>query len=149
VKVRGLGPGDRVAIRDLLDGSGLPTTDLDQATIRFLGYRDEAGLAGVVGVELFGGVGLLRSLAVRSDLRGSGLGVALVEAAERLAVQQGALELFLLTTTAEPFFGRRGYARRDRASAPASIRETTEFTSICPSSAAFMSKAVASPPHRL
>lgn len=142
-----LGQEHAAEIRVLLEASGLPTGDIEQRNIRFLGSRDDHGLAAVVGLELFGTVGLLRSLAVRSDLRGSGLGGALVGAAEEVAVQQGVVDLFLLTTTAEPFFGKRGYSRQDRGAAPAPIRGTPEFTDLCPSSAAFMAKHIPAQPH--
>ncbi len=137
-----LGREDAAAIRDLLEASGLPTGDIEQRAIRFLGSRDDHGLAAVVGLELFGKVGLLRSLAVRPDIRGTGLGGTLVGAAEELSAQHGIVELFLLTTTAEPFFGKRGYSRHDRGSAPAPIRDTPEFSDLCPSTAAFMAKHI-------
>ncbi|HSR91009.1 MAG TPA: arsenic resistance N-acetyltransferase ArsN2 [Gemmatimonadales bacterium] len=142
-----LGREDAAAIRNLLEASGLPTGDIEQRAIRFLGSRDDHGLAAVVGLELFGKVGLLRSLAVRADVRGAGWGGMLVGAAEELAAQQGTVELFLLTTTAEPFFGKRGYSRHDRGSAPAPIRDTPEFADLCPSTAAFMAKHIAAQPH--
>jgi amino-acid N-acetyltransferase len=100
----------------------------------------------VVGLELFGETGLLRSLAVRRDLRGAGFGGRLVQAAEDAAMNQGATNLFLLTTTAEAFFGSRGYERCDRVTAPPAIKATAEFTSLCPSSAAFMRKYLAARP---
>jgi len=147
VIVRTLGREDAAAIRALLEASGLPTGDIEQRTILFLGSRDDHGLAAVVGLELFGKVGLLRSLAVRPEIRGTGLGGTLVDAAEELASQQGIVDLFLLTTTAEPFFGKRGYSRHDRDSAPAPIRDTPEFSDLCPSTAAFMAKPITAQPH--
>ena len=140
MRVQELGPSDGPSIRSLVEASGLPSGDLDQPHIRFLGSRDEAGLAGVVGLELFGETGLLRSLAVRSDLRGVGLGGQLVRAAEDAAISQGATNLFILTTTAETFFGRRGYAQSERVTSPPVILPTAELTSNCPPSAAFIRK---------
>ena len=94
----------------------------------------------MVGLELFGEVALLRSLAVASSRRGSGLGSRLVAHAERHARDQGVQSLFLLTTTAEKFFLRRGYTRIPRDEAPAAIKGTREFSGICPASSAFMVK---------
>jgi amino-acid N-acetyltransferase len=126
-------------VRSLLDGNGLHTSDLT-AEVRLLGERDGEGLAGVVGLEARGHVGLLRSLAVRANRRGTGLGSDLVAALEALAARDGITELYLLTTTAEAFFARRGYRRLPREAAPAGIRETVEFSSLCPASSAFMAK---------
>lgn len=61
-------------------------------------------------------------------------------AAEARARSHGVQQLCLLTTTAERFFERLGYERADREAAPTAIRGTSEFTSLCPASAAFMRK---------
>ena len=96
--------------------------------------------AGLVGLEMFGDVALLRSLVVAEPLRGSGAGSALLEYAERHARSRGVKVVYLLTTTAEAFFTGRGYGHAARDSAPAAIRETREFSVLCPSSSAFMCK---------
>lgn len=140
VTVRALVGADRPSVRALLEANGLPTADLQEDTIRLLGLQDGNGLAGVVGLELHDEVALLRSLAVRSDLRGTGVGSSLVQAAEQAAGRSGVRQVFLLTTTAESFFSRRGYTRHDRAAAPNAIKGTAEFASLCPASAAFMVK---------
>ena len=136
-----LGADELPEVTALLGANGLPTADLS-AAIRFLGVRDGDGLEGVVGVERHGELGLLRSLAVRQDRRESGLGSALVLEVERLAAAEGVGALYLLTTTAEPFFSRRGYSRIGRDSVPMAIRETSEFALVCPSTAAVMQKAL-------
>ena len=129
---------DGAEVRALLEGCQLPVADLAVARPVLLGLRDGEGLRGVVGVELLGSVGLLRSLAVRPDQRGAGLGQRLTDAAEAWAALRGIRQLFLLTTTAAPFFARRGYVVIDRALVPAEIRTTTEFAGVCPSSAVVM-----------
>ncbi|HXI21293.1 MAG TPA: hypothetical protein VNH46_09420, partial [Gemmatimonadales bacterium] len=58
---------------------------------------------------------------------------------------RGIVDLYLLTSTAEPFFGRRGYRVADRGAAPEAIRRTAEFASLCPSSCAFMHKRIGGP----
>jgi amino-acid N-acetyltransferase len=143
VNITTVGADELAAVTALLGANGLPTADL-APTIALFGVRDTSGLEGVVGIEACGPVGLLRSLAVRADRRHGGLGSALVLEAERIAAAQGLKALYLLTTTAEPFFARRGYVRLSRDEAPAGIRGTSEFTSVCPSSAAFMKKELLS-----
>ena len=87
--VRAADGGDRAALRALLAASALPVADLDGAAIEFLVAADDDIVVGVVGLERFDDTALLRSLAVRADRRGSGLGDALVRAAEELARAQG------------------------------------------------------------
>ena len=132
---------DELAIKRLLTTAGLPGADLTPAHLaRFLVLRDADQLGGVVGLEVFGAVALLRSLAVPTSRRGQGLGTRLAEAAEDHARSLGVAALYLLTTTAESFFARRGYRRIDRADAPAALHATAEFASLCPSTAVCMVK---------
>jgi amino-acid N-acetyltransferase len=139
VSIATLGPASLFEVKALLEVNGLPTGDLS-LDVRLLGERDGDRLVGVVGLEARGVVGLLRSLAVEPDRRGTGLGSELVTALEKVAAGNGITDLYLLTTTAEAFFARRGYQRVPREAAPAGIRGTAEFSSICPASSAFMTK---------
>jgi len=132
---------NEAAVKQLLFESGLPISDITTQHLQhFFGCGSILGLEGVIGLELFGEAALLRSLAVASSRRGSGVGSALVAHAERHARDQGVQSLYLLTTTAEKFFLRRGYTRIPREAAPASIQGTKEFSGICPASSAFMVK---------
>ena len=129
------------AVRQLLSESSLPISDITAQHLQhFFGCGSGPELEGVVGLELYGKVALLRSLAVASSRRGTGVGSGLVANAERHAQDQGVQSLYLLTTTAEQFFLRHGYARIPRDEAPAAIRSTREFSGICPTSSAFMVK---------
>jgi len=142
MSVASLDPVSLDEVKALLAASELPVSDLT-AQVRFLGERLDGQLVGVVGLEARGEVALLRSLAVAATHRGGGLGSELVAAVERLASQEGILDLYLLTTTAETWFARRGYQRLPREAAPDGIRSTAEFSSICPASSAFMRKVLA------
>jgi amino-acid N-acetyltransferase len=125
----------------LLAASQLPTQDLTDRHLEhffFAGSREAP--AGLVGLELFGDVALLRSLVVAESLRGNGAGAALVRHAEVYARARGVRCVYLLTITAEGFFARRGYIRDSREAAPVEIRNTREFSSLCPAGSAFMSK---------
>ncbi len=125
----------------LLAGADLPTVDLKPHHFRdFFACGPIERPTGIVGLEIFGPVALLRSLAVAGEGRGQGAGKALVAAAEELARENDVMEIFLLTTTAEVFFSRLGYARTGRVRAPESIKSSREFADLCPDSAAFMSK---------
>jgi amino-acid N-acetyltransferase len=132
---------DRAGAMRLLQAADLPTADLTDAHMADFFYSGpSAAPFGVVGVEFRGSHALLRSLAVASDKRGSGLGSALVEKAESHARARGARSIFLLTTTAEGFFKSRRYVPADRATAPDAIRASREFADLCPASSAFLVK---------
>ena len=131
-------------IRRLVTAASLPADDLDALDLdHFLAIGAPDAAAGVVGLEIYGDVALLRSLVVDPARRGHGDGKALVAAAERHAREHGVKRIFLLTTTAAPFFARLGYRDADRQVAPEPIQRTREFSSLCPSSASFMAKTIA------
>jgi amino-acid N-acetyltransferase len=128
-------------VRRLLADSGLTTADLgDHLLPHFFGCGLRDALTGVVGIEPFGEIALLRSLAVAAPHRRAGLGSRLVARAEHYAAGLGVRSLYLLTLTAEKFFRRRGYLRIDRNDAPPAIRATREFSDLCPSNSTLMVK---------
>jgi len=96
----------------------------------------------VAGLEIHGEDGLLRSVAVDTEYRGQGLAASLVEAAIERAKRVQLRAVYLLTTTARDYFARHGFADCPRKEAPAAIRESWEFRTGCPSTAAFMKRAV-------
>lgn len=135
------------SVEALLQASQLPTEDLRdvdyQNHVQLFTLEQNEQVVGVVGIELHGNSGLLRSLAIAESERGNGLGVLLLKHAEEAAQIMGVKELFLLTTTAADFFNRMGYELVDRASAPESIAQSKQFAGICPASASFMYKQLA------
>lgn len=134
---------DWPAVLALLRAADLPTADLSEAhRDRFLVLVDEDEVVGCVAVEPYGEAGLLRSLAIAAGARGRGLGGQLVEAAEASARTGGLQALYLLTTTAAPFFEARGYVPTDRSAVPAAVRAASEFCGTCPASAACLGKAL-------
>ncbi|MEM6266890.1 MAG: arsenic resistance N-acetyltransferase ArsN2, partial [Pseudomonadota bacterium] len=133
---------ERAALGAALSDAELPTDDLDNPAINIFALRKADELIGFVGLEGTGTDRLLRSLVVLPGARGTGGGKQLVAALEGFARDHGCARLHLLTTTAEAFFAKLGYARADRASAPSSISGSAEFTSLCPANAAYMMKAL-------
>ncbi len=133
-------------VEALLAAAQLPTSDLaTSCSLNLLGVRENGRLVGVVGIEAYGEVGMLRSLAVAEARRGAGLGARLVTNAETWAGARGVKALFLLTTTAAGFFARLGYEAVERSQAPAAIGATAQFTALCPDSSAFLRKVLAAP----
>jgi amino-acid N-acetyltransferase len=97
---------DLIAIRELLESSGLPTSDLASARPEFAVIRDGGQVVAAGALQRFGSVALLRSVVVSSELRRSGLGRLVVVELERLARTGGIDQLILLTETAVEFFAR-------------------------------------------
>jgi len=135
------GAQDLPAVRELLLSAALPIADLvDGTPVSFWLAKSGGSMVGTVALERFGDVAMLRSLAVRPDFHGTGLGKALVRHAEARASAEGIHTLCLLTTTAAGLFDRLGYARISRAAAPEAARNSEEFRSLCPDSAVCMLK---------
>lgn len=128
----------------LLAENALPIVDISiSSPFQFFGIRDGGALVAVVGLELYPPFGLLRSLAVRATFRKRGFARELVSFAESFSATHGVESLFLLTTTANQFFVGLGYSPASRDKAPSSIQATSQFSSLCPASSAFLSKHVA------
>ena len=127
----------------LLEAADLPTADLtEQHCEHFFYLGSDESPSGLVGLEIYGEVALLRSLVVAPGVRRAGAGSALVSHAEQTARSAGVRVIYLLTTTAEEFFAKRGYRRAIRDAAPPAIRATREFAGICPASSAFMTRTL-------
>ncbi len=126
-------------LEQLLASCDLPVADLTTSqALQLFGAFADAELVGVVGLEMYPSVALLRSLAVAPALRGKGLGDRLVRFAEQRAEAQGVASVYLLTTTAASYFEKRGYAVATRSDAPEAIRATTQFSGMCPASSILM-----------
>jgi len=138
-KLVGAEAGLREATIALLQENGLPTSDLDETKTLFA-FLSNGDVIGTGGLESFGNCALLRSISVRKDLQKKGMGRFIVGELEKTAWQSGINCLYLLTTTAESFFTKAGYQAIDREAVPIEIKNTAEFSSICPSTANAMRK---------
>lgn len=126
----------------LLERHGLPLDGADCMEDALVVARRGGEIAGAAGLELYADGALLRSVVVDSSVQGQGLGRRLTEAALALARTRGVSSVFLLTTTADPFFARLGFERIGRADVPSSVQQSVEFQSACPASAIVMRRPV-------
>jgi amino-acid N-acetyltransferase len=128
---------DLVGVEQLLLVVDLPIAGLrDQFPHAYVVARDEAGRVwAVAGLEHYGDVGLLRSVAVDPLFRNAGIGRALVS--DRLACAHGfqLSAVYLLTTTASDYFTRLGFRPAIRAAVPADLAVSAEFAGACPDTA--------------
>jgi amino-acid N-acetyltransferase len=127
------------AVLRLLADAGLPGDGVaDHFPHAFLVADGAGALDGLIGVEVYGDAGLLRSAVVRPERRGTGLGQRLARAAVDWARERGVRHLFLLTTTAEEFFPRIGFERVERTELPDSLGASAELRGACPATAVAM-----------
>jgi amino-acid N-acetyltransferase len=122
---------DVPAVEGLLSAAGLPLDGAAAALSSGVVAREGDAVVGAAAVERYGDAGLLRSVVVAPALRGTGLGRAIVAAAEDLARETGVRDLYLLTETAIEWFPRLGYEPVERAVAVAAVGESVEFTTVC------------------
>ncbi len=137
--------GDSPDLAAALAAAGLPTADLAESGRTFFRYTTLDGHGvGWGGFELYGPDVLLRSLAVLPRLHGRGHGRNLAALLMRRASDRGARQAYALTGAPEAraFFERLGFAACDRASAPATIRNTRQAAGLCPASATLLTKPI-------
>lgn len=142
IEIRPAAAGDEGPVRELLESVQLPHEDIAEHLEHFFVALHRGDLLGVAGLELHGDVGLLRSLAVSERWRGRGLAARLSRAVLDEARRKGVAELFLLTTTAEAYCRRLGFETVDRALVPDSVRQTREFSELCPCTAVCMHRSI-------
>ena len=128
-------PDDLSAILALLASHRLPEAGLADHLATALVARDGEQVVGCAAIERYDGAGLLRSVAVAQQQRGTGLGMRLTEAAIGLADTLGIRALYLLTETAAGFFPRFGFRPIPRDEVAPAVRQSIEFTRACPASA--------------
>jgi HAD superfamily hydrolase (TIGR01457 family) len=134
---------DLPGIEALLRSAGLSVEGLARrmgsTVVSTGGGRREGPADATACVETIEGWGLLRSVAVRSDLRGNGLGMLAVAAAARAATARGSIShLFLLTEESGPFFELLGFRRLDRGDLPEPVRGSSQVLRECPETATAM-----------
>lgn len=123
---------------DLLRFYELPTTDINDKNVTLWSAEKETNLLGLVGLEMSGKTGLLRSLAVVQEHQGKGVAKHLCNLVFKHAEDNGVARLFLLTETALDFFLQLGFTEIDRQLAPKDLSSTEQFSSLCPDSASLM-----------
>jgi amino-acid N-acetyltransferase len=135
---------DLSSVAALLSDCDLPAQDLTVEVLSGfeLAFAADGRLVGQIGLEAFGDIGLMRSLAVAPESRAQGLGEQLVARREAEARRAALTAVYLLTTTAADYFRRRAYEDVSRETVPAAIAAHAQFRSLCPSSARCLCKAL-------
>ena len=132
----------RDAIIGLLQSEKLPVEDLPADLKNFFVAIDNGSVVGAIGLEVYDQNGLLRSLIVKSEYRKMKLATRLINELENLSRSIGLKSIYLLTETAREYFDKKGYTAIDRNKAPVSIKQSSEFSHVCPSTAVLMQKNI-------
>jgi amino-acid N-acetyltransferase len=129
---------DLEGIKALLLANELPTAGVDDHWKTFLIARDGGTMVGCGGAEAYQFAALIRSIAVDAAYRSHGIGRRLVrQLLDRLA-SRGLREFYLLTTTAEEYFKKRGFKPIDRDEVHPQLLSSREFQDACPTTAVCM-----------
>jgi amino-acid N-acetyltransferase len=129
---------DLKLIEIMLKESKLPYEDCKYHLNNFLVIEDDEGIVAIGGAELYDDIALLRSITVLKKHRGKGIGNSIFFKIRDYLKEHGVETIYLLTETAEEYFMTRGFMGISRELVPQKIRETEQFSSLCPSSAAVM-----------
>lgn len=136
-------PGGDPDLAAALVAAGLRDDDLREAGRQFFRFTDDGRLIGFVGWETGTETEvLLRSLVVVPAQRGKGWGRAMAEWALTRLAELGFTDAYMLTTSIEALALRLGFNRLERASAPAWVRQTRQFATLCPASAVLLHRSL-------
>lgn len=133
---------NRSAIIELLKSEKLPVDDLPGNLDHFFVAINDSDIIGVIGLEHYPPFGLLRSMVVRKDHQNKKIATTLVEILEKHASDLKIERIYLLTETASSYFEKKNYQRVERTDVPDEIKQSTEFSSVCPVSAIVMKKSL-------
>ena len=135
---------DLQGITNLLESVNVPTNGIDPDFTNFYIIRDEQSnkIIGCVGLEIFTGTALLRSLAVDPNYQGKNIGSNLVTKLIDEAALTGLTTIYVCTAKVPQLFLNFGFYGIDLDDVPEEIRSTILFTEGCPKIAAFMKKRI-------
>lgn len=125
--------GDEPMVHELLTACGLPLAGLEDTEM--IVCEIDGAVAAAAGLEWHQGEALLRSVAVARNFRSHGLGRMVTRAAIARAREKGARQVFLLTTTASPFFVTLGFELTERSAVAPALNASPEMQGVCPATA--------------
>lgn len=131
---------DLLGVFGLLRDNDLPFEGVAEDLRNFLVVKDGREIIGCAGLEIHGRIGFLRSVAVKKERQGQGLGKTLISRIFNLARNKNIEKLYLLTIDSSQFFSRFGFERIERNKVDPVIQQTEMFTHCCPCSSVVMVK---------
>jgi amino-acid N-acetyltransferase len=133
---------DWPAIKRMLLAAGLPLDGAQQHLSHFVVGEVDGKPICAGGLEVYGADALLRSIVVDDESRGKGWGNQLLARLTEHAATLSVTRLYLLTTSAEAYFLRRGFVAVPRPNIPEQLNFSRELQGACPASATAMMKHI-------
>jgi amino-acid N-acetyltransferase len=138
IAIVGATAADVPFIKELLTANALPVDGVDDHWKTFIVARDGGAVVACGGAEAYQFAALIRSVAVADSHRSRGIGRRIVrQLVDRLA-SRGLREFYLLTTSADAYFRKRGFKPIDRDEVHPQLLASHEFQGACPDSAVCM-----------
>lgn len=126
----------------LLTGERLPFGDLPKRLDNFFVMLAQDDVIAAAGMEVYGRSALLRSVVVKNEYRNQGIAAQMVEKVMEAARSKELARVFLLTETAKDYFLNKGFEVISRELVPPQVRRSSEFSTVCPSTATVMLKTL-------
>jgi N-acetylglutamate synthase-like GNAT family acetyltransferase len=139
VNVRRATPHDEPSVLALLARCGLPSAGVRDHLQTFWLAEGPEGVIATAGLEVYGEVALLRSVATDPSYRNRGIARQLCREALAEAARLGVRQVYLLTETAADYFARQfNFQEVPRAEADPRLQASQELAGACPQTARLM-----------
>jgi len=143
MKFRNCEKHDIDLVKNILSEENLPYSDIEKIVdCIFIVENEDGSLVGIAALETYGKVALLRSLVIKKSERNKSYGSLILTHIEKIGAKRRIEEIYLLTESAEMYFSHHGFEEILRNIVPAEIRNSSQFSSLCPSSAKVMRKYI-------
>ena len=122
---------DMIIMEQLLEKASLNKEGLAEHFDNFLVVEDLRSqpphIVGMVGLEIYGEKGILRSLVLRSESWNSKVGVELLALILSYGWRKGLKEVYLMTRSSQAFFEYWGFVEMDWSELPDVLRQSSQF----------------------
>ena len=129
---------DLQKFKQALENAGLPHSDLNYTNQSLILFFNSSTFVGTGGLEAIDNVGLLRSISIAPAHRNKNFGKQIVREILKNAQSKNMSRIYLLTETARDYFKKLGFTEIEREEVAPEIKSTSEFMSVCPTSATCM-----------
>jgi DNA-binding MarR family transcriptional regulator/N-acetylglutamate synthase-like GNAT family acetyltransferase len=120
-------PSDWNEIRNLLTANRLPVQGALNHLSNFVVATENGRVVGALGLEVYGDVGLLRSLVVASNMRGRSIAKRLIKHMILRSREKQLGALYLLAGKTDALFERHGFEKMPRADMPTKLYVSMEL----------------------